>query len=414
MSEIRIATRREFLTHGLGLIGVGATLPNFLINTALAAPQNAQPGERILVVLQLSGGHDAQSAVVPYRNEFYLQNRQNTKIGANEVLKVNDDFGLHPNLKDCKELLDNGQFAAVVGASYPNPNRSHFTSMDIWHLADNARRNRYGWLGRYADTVFRGNRDPLLTLSIGGDKTPRALQGREHPGLAMGRAQDYRSIADLSVANILRQINQETADAATQNASLQFVARTAVDANSSSEAVQRLARQGGNRGGSYKATALATSLQTVANLIAGNLSTRVYYVYQGGFDTHANQRQRHNQLMTELNDALVAFQRDLEQRGLADRVMLMAFSEFGRTVKENRSSGTDHGTAGSMFLMGRAVKAGVHGTQPSMAAADLVNREPLPTTDFRSVYAAILEKWLGTPSQPILGQQFPLLDCVKA
>lgn len=412
MSEIRIATRREFLSKGLGIIGVSATLPNFLVNTAMSAPEPARVGERILVVLQLSGGHDAMSAVVPYRNDHYIQYRQNTRIQANEVLKVNDDFGLHPNLKGCRELVDQGKFAAVVGASYPNPNRSHFTSMDIWHIADNTRRQRYGWLGRYADAAFKGQRNPLVTLSVGGDRNPKALQGRENPGLSLGRSQDYRSVAGGSVADLLRQINQESSQGG-NNASLQFVARTAVDANASSEAIQRAAQQSSSRGGNYPTTNLGNSFQTVANLIAGNLSTRVYYVYQGGYDTHGQQRQRHNQLMTELNNALCAFQRDIEERGFGDRVLVMAFSEFGRTVRENRSSGTDHGTAGTMFLMGRGVKAGVHGSLPNLAPEALVNREPVPTVDFRGVYAAILDKWLRTPSMPVLGQQYPHIDCIQ-
>ncbi|MCC6421302.1 MAG: DUF1501 domain-containing protein [Gemmataceae bacterium] len=416
MSDIRIATRREFLVRGLGLVGVGATLPNFLIQTAASGAQ-ARPGEKILVVLQLSGGHDGVSAVVPYSNEHYQRNRQATRITAAEALRIDDSFGLHPNLRGLKGLLDDGKFAAALGVSYPNPNRSHFTSMDIWHAADPARRTGHGWLGRYADHAFRGVRDPLLTLAIGGDRAPRALQGREHPGLSLGRSQEYRFAAGQrfpQLGEVYRQLNRQAAEATGGNASLQFVARTAVDANASSEAIQRLAQAGQGGGGTFPATRLGNSLQTVSNLIAGNLSTRVYYIFQGGFDTHANQRTRHNQLMTELNDALVAFQRDIEQRGYADRVLLMAFSEFGRTLRENRSQGTDHGTIGPMFLLGRGVRPGLHGRMPSMAPGDLVNREMVPTTDFRSVYATILERWLGTSSEAVLNQRFPLLDCVRA
>lgn len=413
MGQLPISTRREFLVHGLGLIGVGATLPTFLVQTALAGPQ-ARPGEKILVVLQLSGGHDGLSAVVPYRNDDYLKNRDATRIKADEVLKVNDDIGLHPNLKDLKGLLDKDQFATVLGVGYPNHNRSHFTSMDIWHLADPGRKASYGWVGRYADHAFAGKRDPLLTLTVGGgDKAPRAVQGREYPGVSLARPEAYRFIAeraDPKLAEVYRKLNQvEGNKVASDN--LQFVGRTAVDANTSSETIQRIA---GQRKSSavYPTTSLGNALQGVANLIASGLSTRVYYVFQGGFDTHANQRNRHNTLMNELNGAVAAFQKDLAQQGNAERVLTMSFSEFGRTVKENRSQGTDHGTSAPMFLIGPAVKAGVHGKLQSLAAADLVNREPVCTVDFRSVYATVLEKWLGTSSEAILGQKYPLLGCL--
>ena len=415
MSSIRITTRREFLAQGLGVIGVGAALPNFLVRTALAGPP-AKAGERILVVLQLSGGHDGLSAVVPYCNDDYLKNREDVRIGAGEVLKVNDDFGLHPNLKELKNLLEQGQFATVLGVGYPNHNRSHFTSMDIWHQADRTRRSTYGWIGRYADQAFQGRQDPLLTLSVGGgDKAPRAVQGKEHPGISLSRPEAYRLLAgraDPKLAEAYRRLNQQTAEAATAD-NLQFIARTAVDANSSSDAIQRIA---GARKSSvtYPTTALGTSLGTVANLIASNLSTRVYYVFQGGFDTHANQRARHNALMAELDGAVAAFQKDLAAQGNAERVLTVSFSEFGRTLKENRSRGTDHGTAAPMFLFGPAVKAGIHGRLQSLAAADLVNREPVCTVDFRAVYATVLEKWLGTSSATILGEKYSLLDCVKA
>lgn len=412
MLPIRIATRREFLVQGLGLIGVGAALPNFLIRTALAGPQ-ARAGEKILVVVQLSGGHDGLSAVVPYRNDDYNKNRDDTRIKAEEVLKINDDLGFHPHLKDVKKLLDQGQLAAVLGVGYPNHNRSHFTSMDIWHQADPTRKATYGWLGRYADRQFADVRDPLLTLAVGGgDKAPRAIQGKDHPGISLARPEAYRFVGERSnpkLAEAYRQLQK--AEPATSEG-VQFVARTAVDANLSSEQIQRIAglRKSTAR---YPATGLATSLQTVANLIAANLSTRVYYVFQGGFDTHANQRQRHNTLMTELNDALIAFQNDLAAQGNAERVLTLSFSEFGRTLKENKSKGTDHGTSSVMFLAGPAVQPGVHGKLQSLAPADLVNREPVCTVDFRSVYATVLEQWLGTASEAILGSKFPRVPCLK-
>lgn len=419
MQSLRISTRREFLTQGLGIIGVGATLPNFLVQTALAGP-NANPGEKVMVVIQLSGGHDSISALVPFSSDDYARARTTVRIQPNEVIKINDEVGLHPNLKGFKDLLDQQAFAAVAGVGYPNPNRSHFTAMDIFHLGDNSRVSNVtnGWIGRYVDQAFPNNRDPVLTLAIGSDKAPRAIQGRAHPGLSLARPEAFRYMGDrgnvLGLGDAYRRLSRAAAEANANDSNLAFVGRTAVDANACSDAIIRIAAQRQNIGITYPTTNLGNSLKTVAALIAGGLSTRVYYVFQGGYDTHAGQRNRHNQLMTELNDAVVAFQKDLTQQGNARRVLTMSFSEFGRTFRENRSQGTDHGTSGAMFLFGPGLKPGVFGRMPNLAQGDRVEfgGEMRHTTDFRSVYGTILEKWLGTPAQPILGGNYPPLGFV--
>ncbi len=418
MSQIRIATRREFLAQGLGIIGVGASLPNFLVQTALAGP-NANPGQKILVVIQLSGGHDSISAVVPFASDDYASARRTTRIQPNEVIKINDEVGLHPNLKGFKDLLDQQAFAAVPGIGYPNPNRSHFTAMDNFHRGNNsnlpATSTTNGWLGRYVDQAFPSNLDPVLTLAIGAEKAPRAIQGRAHPGLSLARPESFRYLGDRGVPRLseaYRRFNQSAAEGASPDSSLAFVARTAVDANACSDAILRMAAQRRSNVTYPTNSSLATSLQTVASLIAGGLGTRVYYVFQGGYDTHAGQRVRHDRLMTELSDAVVAFQRDLTQQNNANRVLSISFSEFGRTFRENNSQGTDHGTAGAMLLFGPALKPGVYGRIPGLAQADRVESggEMRHTTDFRSVYATVLEKWLNTNSQQILGGNFPLLN----
>ncbi|MCC6421149.1 MAG: DUF1501 domain-containing protein [Gemmataceae bacterium] len=410
MSETRIVTRRELL-QGLGVIGIGAALPQFLVRTALAGPQ-AQPGQKALVVLQLSGGHDGLSAVVPYRNDHYARYRTATRLTANAVLRVNDDIGLHPNLRGFKDLLDQRALGIVQGVGYPNPNRSHFRSMDIWHNAENTNRSvPGGWIGRYCDHAFRGVQDPALSLAIGGDKVPRAIQGREHPGLSLHQLEAYRFLATRSnprLGQAYSRINQATQGS---EETLSFIERTSVNANASSEAIQRIIGQRSS-GATYPATQLGNALRTVGALLRGGLSTRVYYVFQGGYDTHRGQKVRHDRLMTDLGEAMVAFQRDLAQQGNAQRVLTMAFSEFGRRARENGSQGTDHGTAGPMFLFGPGVRAGLHGRHPSLAPADLVNGDMRYQVDFRSVYATVLQRWLNTPSVPVLGQQFPLLDCL--
>jgi uncharacterized protein (DUF1501 family) len=411
MKSIPIVTRRDFLTHGLGIVGVGAAIPTFLVRSALASPQLAA-NDRILVILQLSGGHDGLSAVVPYRNEHYQRARRTTRIAESEVLKLDDELGLHPNLKGCRNLLDQGQFAILHGVGYPNPNRSHFKSMDIWHLADNTARNyTHGWIGRYVDHAYRGDGTPTLTLAVGGEKAPLAIQGADHPGLSIRQPETFRYVAAGQVGESYRKLNQAAGRG--MNANLEFVSRTAVAASESSETISRLA---GRRqpAVSYPGTPLGTSLRTVANLIAGGLKTRVYYVFHGGFDTHAGQRQRHDRLMLDLDQALAAFQSDLADLKAQDRILTLAFSEFGRRLQENFSQGTDHGVAGPMFLAGPGVKAGLHGRFPSLAPEDLIAGDLKHTLDFRSVYATVLEKWLATPSAPILGSQFELVDCLQA
>ena len=420
MNDIKIATRRDFLTQGLGVVGVGATLPNFLVQSALAGPQAASD-DRVLVVVQLSGGHDGLSAVVPYGDDGYGRNRKATRIQEKEVLKIDDYLGLHPNLTAFKDLLDQEAFAVVQGVGYPDPNLSHFSSMDIWHLGDNkaktnssATESRYGWIGKYCDVAHKSNPDPKLAISLGSGRTPRALRGKDHPGISFSQPQSFRYLGDRGKeerTESYRKLNEMTPKGI--SASQDFITRTAIDANASSTAIRELALRYKPKS-SYPTTSLARSLQTVGSLIAGGLSTRIYYVFQGGFDTHYFQRNRHDALMTQLNDAVGAFQKDLTDQGNADRVLTMTFSEFGRRVTENGSQGTDHGTAGPMFLFGSGVKAGVHGKHPSLEEDQMVRGRNLGyTTDFRSVYSDVLGKWMGASSETILGGKFPSIGCVS-
>lgn len=411
MSRIHIATRRDFLTRGLGLIGVGATLPNFLVRTALAGPQ-AVSQERILVVIQLSGGHDGLSAVVPYANDDYARARKTTRIRPDEVIKIDDQFGWHPNLRGFADLLEQGSLAVVQGTGYPNPNRSHFKSMDIWHYANNSGDSSpYGWIGKYCDKAFANDSDPKLAIAIGSGRSPKAIQGRKHAGISFQRPESYRYLGGKAkqLEALHRKLDRQALARGTDHPNLDFIAQTSINANASSDEILRVAKSGD---ANYPSSKLATSLKTVAALIRGGLGTRVYYVFHGGFDTHRAQRDQHSRLMTELGDAVAAFQNDLSDQKNADRVLTMAFSEFGRRVKENGSQGTDHGKAGPMFLFGPNVNAGFHGTAPGLAAGELDQGDLKHTVDFRSVYASVLENWLLTSSRPVLGSEFPLIDCI--
>ncbi len=304
-------------------------------------------------------------------------------------------------------MNDEGQLAVIQGIGYPNPNRSHFTSMDIWHLADRQQKETEGWLGRYVDTCLAKIDDPKLAMAIQMNKTPAAIRGDAHPGVAFRDPNSFRYTADRGNQrrkDLYKKLNQAGMSGA--NSELDWVTSTASNANLASEEIRQIAGSY-QPGVEYPDTKLASALKTVSAMIAGGLSTRIYYVAQNGFDTHAKQDVRHPQLMEELGGAVRAFQKDLVKSGNHQRVTSMAFSEFGRRVKENASQGCDHGKAGPMFVFGSKVKAGCYGKLPSLT--DLDKGDLKYHTDFRSVYATVLEKWLSAPSDKILGDSYPLL-----
>jgi len=315
---------------------------------------------------------------------------------------------------------------------YPNPNRSHFRSMDIWHSAFPEKEVvTSGWLGRFFDNTCVGN-DPHVGVSIG-EQLPLSMKGERISPLAFERAESYRYTG--KDAERYKDLNHDDAmvsaaapstrpvgagrvvagpkkkvEPITSGAQLDFLHRTAMDAQVSSDDILRMTKQFAPAG-QYPNTEFGNGLRTIAAMIAGGLPTRVYYVSLGGFDTHANQAPRHAQLMQELNNGIQAFWTDIRKQENEERVLMMSFSEFGRRVDVNASSGTDHGAAAPMFLMGPRVKAGLAGRHPSLT--DLDQGDLKFSTDFRNVYATVLQNWLDTPSRPILGQQFATMNLVK-
>lgn len=395
------------------MVGVGAAVPNYLIRTALAAAESP-PSQRVLLLLQLGGGHDALSALVPYGHEEYGKVRQATRIKDEEVIKLNNELGLHPKLAGFKALFDEGAFAAIPGVGYPNPNYSHFTAADIWHTGEQYPESApFGWLGRVCDQAFAGNTDPKLAIAVGAGGTPRALIGKEHPGLSFGAPDSYRYTGDRGDANrntVYRKLNGLAAEGSSAN--LHFIAQTAANANASSDEIRQLAASYKSQV-EYPKTGLGQNLRNIAAMIVGGLSTAIYFTEQGGYDTHAGQRNHHENLMAQLNDAVFAFYKDLAAQGHAQRVLTFTTSEFGRNVKENGSQGTDHGAAAAQFLVGPGVKPGIHGQHPSLTDVQGGGAGSLKhAVDFRSLYATLIEKWLSCPSQPVLGQQYPLIDCI--
>ena len=410
MQELQISTRRSFIGQGLGVVGVGAALPSFLVQSAMAGPK-AETDQPILVVVQLSGGNDGLATIVPFGDDAYAANRPTLRTPDDELLKIDDYSAFCPELAPFKKLYDDNQLAVVQAVGYPNPNKSHFTSMDIWHTADNRFRRTpdkepYGWVGRYHDTAFKDVINANLAIAVNMGKSPLAIRGKTHPGLSLKDPRTFQYMAageDMAKKKMYRKLNDPKSITTGGPSALDFITRTSTNANKASDEILGLIKNT-KPDVEYPESRLAQSLQMVSAMIKGNLETRVYYVSQGGYDTHAGQGTRHVNLMTELSEAVAAFQADLKAQRNADRVLTMAFSEFGRRVKENGSKGTDHGKAAPMFLFGPNVKSGLYGDSPSLT--DLDGGDLKYKVDFRSVYATVLDRWMKTDSRKLLGAKY--------
>src|SRR5436189_5093008 len=388
--------------------------------------------DTILVVLQMAGGNDGLNMVVPYGDDAYYRSRPTLGLPGDKILKLNSYVGLNGKLTGLKALFDEGNLSVVQGIGYPNPNRSHFRSTEIWQTASDADRNESeGWLGRYFDNCCAGA-DPTVGVAIG-EEMPQAFAAKTPTGITFSQPEEFRwrpsekTEGRMSAEEFFfRQLNGSTSGqdlAASEGGSISaisgksktdlstidFLTRTALDAQLSSDKILAVARKYESNV-PYPQGRLAASLSMIARMIAGGLPTRVYYVSQGGFDTHAGQVNAHERLMGELNGALSAFATDLRQQGNFDRVLLITFSEFGRRVVENANGGTDHGAAAPMFIVGGAVKPGLFGKYPSLS--DLDHGDLKFNTDFRSVYGTLLDQWLHAPSQIVLERKFPALPII--
>jgi len=438
-----LKTRREFLRTTVLGGALSWTVPAFLARTFAELEVHAANATQvvsgrdspILVMLQMAGGNDGLNTVVPFANDHYHRARSRIGLPPDAVLKLNDELGLHPGLKGFQQLFGAGNLAIVQGVGYPNPNRSHFRSTDIWQTASDANKiEKYGWVGRYFDNACPGE-DPTVGIVIS-RQMPLAFAARNPKGICLDNPDNYRfgsgDNGDVLVdpgEESLRELNRPemAADSADANSGasvgavsgalrphgsvLDYVERTALDAQLSADRIRDVTRGVQNQA-PYPGGLLANSLKQVARMIGGGMPTRIYYVSQGGYDTHTNQAPAQARLLQELGDSVKAFVDDLKAQRNFERVVVMTFSEFGRRVAENANGGTDHGAAAPMFLVGGKLKAGLLGKYPGLAPQDLFNGDLNHTVDFRSVYAAVLEGWLKTPSEPILGRKFDPLQIV--
>ena len=404
-------SRRQFIAHSSSLVSTAAFVPTMLCRAALAA--TASRDAPVLVVLQLDGGNDGLNTVVPYADDAYVRARPKLHIPAKDVHKLSDSVGLHPRMRAAKELFDDGLLSIVQGVGYPNPDRSHFRSMRIWQTAsfDDATHNSYGWLGRAFDHKNeQKNAGEPSSVFIGEDQVPVALWGRRSAAIATSRIDDLV----LSKKTAAAQSSSDADDkAAEPDQSLQqFVTKQVVSAYAAANQLERQGLLSDATGPSYPDTALAARLRLVSRLLKGESQARVFYTVQGGYDTHAAQTYTHGQLLADFSQALKAFLDDLRTSELSERVIVLAFSEFGRRVAENGSLGTDHGAAGPVFLAGKGVRPGLHGQTPRLNDLD-ASGDLKSSLDFRQVYATLLESWLSIPSETTLGAGFETLRLLK-
>lgn len=416
-------TRRELLRLGLGsstLLACGSTVPSFLARSALALTTDSSRGNdgRVLVVIQLDGGNDGLNTVVPHGDDVYHKSRPNLRLKASELKPIDDHVGLHPALGPFAKLIENGRLAIVQSVGYPNPNRSHSESMAIWHTARlDPRPQTSGWLARVVDAGPITPKGDAPALQIGEEALPQALRGGRLHIPSLERPEQLRrrlGMPDSLGAAEQRAVLERIAGVGhgEENPLLQFVARSTVASYASSARLEETFRAetgAGEYPDSYK---LARRLMLIARLIRAEVTTPIYYVQMGSFDTHANQLNQHFSLHRELSQSLNAFLSDLDRTGHGDRVTILVFSEFGRRLKENASAGTDHGTAAPVFLLGRPVSGGLHGPYPDLT--HLEDDDPKHAIDFRQVYATILERWLKIPAKPLLGDSFEPLPLFRS
>ncbi|HMP90297.1 MAG TPA: DUF1501 domain-containing protein [Kiritimatiellia bacterium] len=430
-----LQTRREFLRTSLVGGALTWSIPLFLQSTMRSLAANALGSSiqvergrdgNILVVLQLAGGNDGLNTLVPITNDHYYKARPRLALPPGNTLKISGEHGLHPAMSGLRQIFDDGQLAIIQGVGYPNPNRSHFRSMEIWQTAtDSNRTAAHGWIGRYFDNACSGC--PSTTGICIGNETPAAFLSQSPIGITFRNPSDYQlATSQFSMTgtgpedDLFRELNMLGANPEFSGSSIEglsgrsrpntgespidFLERTALNAQVTSEQVRKISESASLK--KYPDSELGRDFELVSKLIRGGMDTRVYYLSHGGFDTHVNQGGAHDRLLRQFSDALRVFLADMKESGNLDRVTVMTFSEFGRRVAENANQGTDHGAAAPVFIAGGRVRPGIHGEAPSLSPKKLDRGDLVHTVDFRQIYAGILEQHLHADSRKILGRAF--------
>ena len=397
--------RKDFIVTG-SLASASLMMPKFLKAFTNTPQQLVPKGNKVLVVLQLSGGNDGLNTVIPYRNDLYYKNRPNLAINKTEAIGLTDDIGLHPELAALANLYQEGNMSILNNVGYPNPDRSHFRSMDIWHTAANS--NEYlttGWLGRYLDAQCKGCDKPTQALELD-DILSLSMKGELDKAIAF---KDANRLYNTSQAKYFKALDaahhQEHAEAP-----VDYLYKTMTETISSADYIFKQSKLCPAKG-DYPKGDLGNSFRTIASLILSDINTKVYYVSLGSFDTHVGQQDKQKRLFKDMNAAIEAFTKDMKTNNRFDDVLLMTFSEFGRRVAANASGGTDHGTANNMFMIGGGLKQkGILNPMPDLS--DLQDGDLKYTTDFKNVYATVLQNWLGADYKTILGKEYELMKFV--
>jgi uncharacterized protein (DUF1501 family) len=399
--------RGRFLLGAVSGLAVVANVDHVFARALAETPLPGLPGsgDRVLVLVNLQGGNDGLNCVVPHGNPAYFSLRPTLAVPKSDVLAIDANVGFNPSMKSLKAMYDKGMVAVVEGVGYPDPDHSHFRSTEIWQTAAPKTYEHTGWLGRYLDEAG------LPKNLFNGVALAQIL-----PEVLVANAADVPAIAQLGGYGLVSDRNASARRTYTELVNdnrfpfsspyLAHVAEIEDDAQRGSQELPKLIA-GYKTDASYPATALGRSLALAAQIIGGKTGTRVLYVQQGSYDTHVSQKATQDRLLGELSDAVAAFYQDLAAHGNDKRVLTMTFSEFGRRIEENGSRGTDHGEASPLFLIGGGIKGGLYGTAPDLANTNMGNVRF--NTDFRSVYATVLERWLGHTSSRILGGTYPQL-----
>ncbi|HIN06604.1 MAG TPA: DUF1501 domain-containing protein [Dehalococcoidia bacterium] len=365
----------------------------------------------ILVVLQLTGGNDYLNTIVPYDNPIYYENRPSLGIPVEDVMPINGDFGFNPAMKPIWDLYNQGKVAVINGIGYPNPNRSHFRSMDIWHTCEPDQVGTEGWLGRVIRDLDPNGENVLTGVNFGRG-LPRSMA---LPGIPVA------SVSDLETYGVLTGIKTQPrrdqaldafaemyAPAVGTGPVMDYLGQTGLEALKGAD-ILSTAPQKYHSTVEYSDSPIGRNLQGIAKVLLADLGTRIFNTQHIGYDTHANQGLYHLKLWTDLSQAITDFYDDLREHNTADNVLMFVFTEFGRRVRDN-GAGTDHGSGGVAFAIGDAVKGRMYGEYPSLKSEDLLEGDLRFNFDYRGAYGTLAEKWLGLDAVPIVGGNFEQLD----
>ncbi|MEE3345824.1 MAG: DUF1501 domain-containing protein [Chloroflexota bacterium] len=364
--------------------------------------------KKTLVVIQLTGGNDFMNTLVPYTNEHYYDARKKIVIGQNDVLPINKTLGINNNAAPLKRLFDEGKVAIVQGIGYPNSNRSHFRGMDIWHTCEPDRVGSEGWLGLAIKDLDPKSENVLTGINIG-QGLPRAMSVAGVPVTSVGDLESYGVMNKIEQERLKERSLQAFKDiygqAIGSGQVAEYIGKTGLDVLKGADLLADVASKY-QSSIEYADNSIAKSLRDVARIHFADLGTRVFYTNHGGYDTHANEMPAHPKLLTDLSGAISDFMDDLEEHNAADDVSILVFTEFGRRMRDN-GSGTDHGSGGGAFLIGKNVKGGLYSEYPSLNPNDWEHGEDLKhTIDFRGIYGTVLDQWLGLDARPIVKGEF--------